>query len=153
LRKDGAPNLQYKDLAEYFSGKQTPSLADIRRAVLEIRARKFPDLKTHGTAGSFFKNPVISQEEFDELKKKYPELPGFPYQSGIKVPLAWILDKVCGLKGFKKDKTSLWKDQPLVLVNQGGASAKEISAFADNIARIVKEKTGIEIEREVQLIQ
>ncbi|KKU60121.1 MAG: UDP-N-acetylenolpyruvoylglucosamine reductase [Parcubacteria group bacterium GW2011_GWA2_47_12] len=152
LRKDGAPNLKYKDLAEFFSGKKLPTLSDIRRAVLEIRARKFPDLKTHGTAGSFFKNPIISQEKFKELKKRFPELPGFLFKSGVKVSLAWILDKICGLKGFEKNQTALWKDQPLVLVNQGGASAREISAFADNIARLVREKTGIEIEREVNIV-
>src|SRR3989344_7962470 len=152
LRRDGAPNLSYKDLAKFFSGKKLPILSDIRRAVLEIRARKFPDLKTHGTAGSFFKNPIISKEKFKELKKRFPELPGFLFKSGVKVSLAWILDKICGLKGFEKNQTALWKDQPLVLVNQGGASAREISAFADNIARLVREKTGIEIEREVQNI-
>ncbi|OHA27780.1 MAG: UDP-N-acetylenolpyruvoylglucosamine reductase [Candidatus Taylorbacteria bacterium RIFCSPHIGHO2_02_FULL_47_18] len=158
LRKNGAPNLSYKDLAEYFAEKPDPSLVDIRRAVLEIRGRKFPDLKTHGTAGSFFKNPIISQEKFDELKKKYPEFVGYQQPTTnnqpptIKVSLAWILDKICGLNGYKIDKVALWKNQPIVLVSQDGAGAKEISAFADDIARIVKEKTGIEIEREVQNI-
>ncbi|MDP3661708.1 MAG: UDP-N-acetylmuramate dehydrogenase [bacterium] len=152
LQKDGAPNLQYKDLAEYFSSGGAPTLQQIRRAVLEIRARKFPDLKTHGTAGSFFKNPIISKEKFEELKKRFPGLSGFPVPSGVKVPLAWILDKICGLKGFEQDNTALWKDQPLVLVNKGGASASAVSALADNIAHIVKEKTGIEIEREVNFL-
>ncbi|TSC83610.1 MAG: UDP-N-acetylmuramate dehydrogenase [Parcubacteria group bacterium Gr01-1014_17] len=175
LRKDGKPNLSYKDLAVYFAGKPVPSLADIRRAVLEIRSRKFPDLKTHGTAGSFFKNPIISKEKFDELKKCYPGLPGFTIderhqmfeanpassagrrrgdniggRSLVKVPLAWILDNICGLKGFQRGSVSLWKDQPLVLVNDGGASASDISALADKVTRIVKEKTGIQIEKEVQ---
>lgn len=156
LRSDGAPNLKYKDLAEYFSGSGSVSLAEIRRAVLEIRSRKFPDLNTHGTAGSFFKNPIVSREKFEELKKKYPDLVGYQQPTTnnqptlIKVPLAWILDKVCNLKGFEQGKAALWKDQPLVLVNKGGASASAISALADEVARIVKKKTGIEIEREVR---
>ncbi len=176
LRADGAPNLSYKDLAERFSGKPTPSLAEVRSAVLEIRAKKFPDLDAHGTAGSFFKNPVVSREKFAELKKKFPELPGFivpnlPLDKGekpralrgergcvksmdkeIKLPLAWILDKVCGLKGYSHDGAALWKDQPLVLVNEGGASASDVETLAEKIVAVVKEKTGIEIEREVRTL-
>ncbi len=164
LRADGTPNLSYKDLAEHFArptrkrsrcgraGKPTPTLSEVRRAVLEIRARKFPSLDTHGTAGSFFKNPVVSPEKFAELKKRFPELSGFTTEKMVKLSLAWILDKMCGLKGYSHDGAALWKDQPLVLVNEGGASASDVEALAEKIAAIVKEKTGIEIEREVQSV-
>ena len=184
LKKDGVPNLSYKDLKERFKiydlrfKKERPALADIRKAVLEIRSKRFPDLKEFGTAGSFFKNPIISVEKYDELKKKFPDLPGFPIDADrrgykdtqmnadkngllrikdkglkIKVSLAWILDNICGLKGYRKGNVALFEKQPIVLVNTGGATSNEIKEFAEEIIACVKSKTGIEIEWEVQKIQ
>ncbi len=154
LQKDGAPNFVYKDVAKYFGdAKTTPTLAEIRRGVLEIRSQKFPDLKEFGTAGSFFKNPIISRTQFDELKKKYPEMPGFPLGEEMKIPLAWVLDNLCGLKGLRKGAVGLFPNQPIVLVNFGGANANEIRAFAEEIARCVKNKTDIKVEWEVQYLR
>ncbi len=179
LSKEGTANLEYKDLGNRISNSQflistkteekrsereiTPS--DIRTAVLEIRGGKFPDLAVYGTAGSFFKNPIISKQKFDELKKKYPALPGFPISSSsnfqlrtsnlelpVKVPLAWILDNICGMRGLTEGPVGLFKNQPIVLVNFGGASAGEVNAFARRITDCVKEKTGIHVEYEVQKI-
>lgn len=171
LSKEPKPNISYKDLQDFFAKKDGRifesvsrseahkrenaahlSAADIRKAVLEIRSKKFPDLSKVGTAGSFFKNPIISSEQFEELKSKYPELPFFPANGGVKIPLAYILDKICGLKGFKKGKVELFQNQPLVLVNTGGATAKEILKFVAEIKKVVKEKTGIDIEEEVVCI-
>ena len=79
LRKDASLNIEYKDIKNYFAQKNiSPILSLVRKAVLEIRKGKFPDLRTTGTAGSFFKNPIIPKEKFDALKKKFPGLPGFP---------------------------------------------------------------------------
>ena len=183
LRVDGQPYLVYKDLAEYFLEKPTPTLVDMRRAVLEIRHSKFPDLAMVGTAGSFFKNPIVSEEKFMELKKRFPTLPGFPmYERStkshfakssetlgllhgnprsrhlqnafccaqIKIPLAWILDKVCGLKGFSRGNAALWQNQPLVLVNASSASASDVRALAEEVAARVLSATGISPEWEVQ---
>jgi UDP-N-acetylmuramate dehydrogenase len=147
LSKEPKPNISYKDLKEYGFSELSPQ--SIRSAVLEIRSKKFPDLSKVGTAGSFFKNPIISQTHFDTLKKKYPELPFFAAKNGVKVPLAFILDKVCDLKGFAKGPVGLFQNQPLVLVNTGGATAKEIRDFVAGIKKIVKDKTGIDIEEEV----
>ncbi len=81
LSKNGTPHLEYKDLKERFknkdSGFKNPTVQEIRQAVLEIRIRKFPNLRQFGTAGSFFKNPIIPKRQFDELKKKYPDLVGY----------------------------------------------------------------------------
>ncbi|MDO8620435.1 MAG: UDP-N-acetylmuramate dehydrogenase [bacterium] len=165
LQKNGTPNLAYKDLKERFkipdSGFKNkddkPSLTDIRNAIIEIRSKKFPDLKEFGTAGSFFKNPIISSERFSELKKTYPDLPGFELRTSnlelrIKVPLAWVLDNICGLKGFEKGNVKLFEKQPIVLVQNGSASSEEIEAFAKEIIASVKTKTGIDVEWEVAFI-
>lgn len=171
LSKNGKPTLGYKDLKYYFSpslegenrrGGVPPTLAEIRNAVLQIRSKKFPDLRTHGTAGSFFKNPTIPLEQFNTLKKKYPDLPGFPLnfspslegeiREGVKIPLAWILHNICGLKDYRKGNVALFERQPIVLVQNGLATSKEIELFVKEIAEKVKEKVGIEVEWEVQKI-
>jgi UDP-N-acetylmuramate dehydrogenase len=120
--------------------------------VRSIRARKFPDLRTHGTAGSFFKNPTISNAAYEALKETYPDMPGFPNESGVKIPLAFVLDKVLALRGHREGNVSLFEEQPLVLVAHEGASAREIDAFADAIAARVHAATGIAIEREVRAL-
>ena len=137
---------------------ELPTLAEIRNAVIEIRSKKFPDLNEFGTAGSFFKNPIIPEAQFNELKKKFPNLPGFPLPStlyplpSVKVPLAWVLDNICGLKGFEKGNVKLFEKQPIVLVQNGLATAEEVETFAKEIISQVKSKTGISIEWEVQKI-
>lgn len=176
FKKQGLPNIGYKDLKNYFTQASKinsgPSLAEIRQAVLEIRLGKFPDLKTAGTAGSFFKNPIIPKTQFDELKKKYPNLPGFPTNADrrrpdadlrrqktpdsilyIKVPLAWILDNVCKLKGFHTENVGLFERQPIVIVNTGNASAEGVKKFAKEVSECVKEKTGITVEWEVDFLK
>lgn len=149
LHKNGTPNLSYADLENYF-GTNTPTLSQIRTAVLEIRARKFPDLTKVGTAGSFFKNPILPNAQFDALKKKFPRVSHFPVSATeVKVSLGWILDNVCGLKGYTEGNVSTYRNQALVVVNNGNASAKEITAFAQTISEKVFEKTRIRVEWEV----
>lgn len=150
------PNLVYKDLKEHFLDannlhlKKMISQADIREAVLKIRARKFPDLSKIGTAGSFWKNPIVSVDFFKNLQSKYPEIPSFPADKGnVKIPLAWILDKVCGLKGYTEGSVALFENQPLLVVAKFGSTASQIKAFEAHISSIIKDKTGIEIEPEV----
>lgn len=165
LSANGRPTLTYKDMQDRFaasarngstsSSVEPLTLSAIRRAVLEIRSKKFPDLATHGTAGSFFKNPIISKKQFDELKKKYPDLPGFELKVNgqklmVKLPLAWILDNICQLRGHRRGNVALFERQPIVLVNLGGATAEEIKRFAEEVIRYVKEATGISVEYEVR---
>lgn len=148
------PNISYKDLTEYFAGKgvSEPSLRDIREATIAVRRSKFPDLNQFGTAGSFWKNPIISANDFARLKASYPLIPSYPAGERVKVPLAWILDNVCGLKGYAQGRVCLFKNQPLVLTVEFGAAAEEVKAFAASIEAVVREKTGITIEREVNMI-
>lgn len=156
LSKNSTPNLLYKDLKEFFEqkGNLTPSLSKIREAVIEIRKNKLPDWHTIGTAGSFFKNPIITTERYISLIKKFPTLPSFEVDlQHVKVPLAWILDKICGLKGFREGDVGLYEKQPLAFVNFGSAQAKDVKNLAQKISEIVKEKTDIDIEWEVMEVK
>ena len=152
LRADGGPNITYKDLQHYFEGT-VPTQREVRDGVIEIRSNKFPDWKEKGTAGSFFKNPVISKELFATLQETYSNMPGFDTEDGqVKIPLGWILDKVLHLKGVTNDTGTVgsYEKQALVLVNHGGATADDVNTFAKKIIQDVFGITGIRIEREVQ---
>lgn len=155
LHRDNIFNIEYKDLKEYFSknnvGMLTPQ--KIRNAVIEIRKNKLPDIKDIGTAGSYFKNPIVNKQKANEMKNTWPDLPVYPYsEDEVKLSLAWIIDKVCGFKGITKGYVGTYKNQALVIVNNGNASAKQVVDFANEIINIVKEKTGIEIETEVEWV-
>jgi len=145
------PQIAYRDLAVWF-GSTAPTILEIRNAVIAIRSKKFPDWQTTGTAGSFFKNPIIPKERFEALKKKYPEMPGYALENNsVKVALGWILDSVLGLKGVQEGNVGTYKGQALVLVNNGEATATEIKNFAEKIVHQVKQKTDIDVEWEVTL--
>lgn len=155
LCANGNVNINYRDISEYFliKGVTKPSLAEVREAVIHIRINKLPDVRVLGTAGSFFKNPIISHAQANDLKKRFPELPVYPYSDeDVKVSLAWILDHVCGFKGATRGNVGTYKNQALVLVNNGGATANEIKSFAHELARSVLEKTGIEVEAEIEYV-
>lgn len=147
-----APVLHYAGLSEQL-GTTTPSQQAVRDAVRAIRSRKFPDWRRVGTAGSFFKNPVLDSEHFESLRAQFPALPGFPHTAGtVKVPLGWVLEHVCGLRGVRRGTVGTYAEQALVLVNYGGATAAEIDAFAHEIAAQVYAATGITVTREVQRV-
>lgn len=155
LKKNGELKTNYKDVQEYFSSKKNaaPSLKNVREAIIAIRAKKLPDVSFVGTAGSFFKNPIVSKRKADALKKTYPDLRIFASETGrVKLSAGFLLDKICGFRGYKKGNIGAWTNQALVLVNYGGGTTKEILNFADMIKKKVKEKTGIELEMEVQVI-
>jgi UDP-N-acetylmuramate dehydrogenase len=153
LSKEANPQLKYQDLAVRFKDASNPTQTEIRAAVTEIRGRKFPDWHQLGTAGSFFKNPIITSSAYEELLTQYPELPGFPEPGGkMKVSLGWILDKVCGFKGARVGNVGAYDHQALVLVNYGGATAAEIKSFASEVSSKVFSKTNIVIEPEVNFL-
>jgi len=153
-------NIEYRDLKEYFErkGYDTVSAAkispkDVRDAVTDIRWGKLPDWKLWGTAGSFFKNPIIPLQKFIELKQKYPDLPGFPEEDGrIKISLAWILDHVCGKRGLTQGNVGTYGKQALVIVAKPGATAEEVVRLSQEMINCVKENTGIEIMAEVEWV-
>lgn len=154
LPRSGALTIRYHDLREYFAAHDitAPTLADVRAAVMSIRRRKLPDPLRVGTAGSFFKNPVMPRTQFEALAARYPGLPGYDDSPGrVKAPLGWILDRICGLKGARHGPVGTHPEQALCLINEGG-TASEVAAFAEEIARQVRDKTGLVIEWEVERI-
>ncbi len=143
------PQLSYKDLAVRFP-EQTATLADIRKAVIAVRAAKFPDLTQYGTAGSFFKNPIVAAATYATVQETYEAMPGYATEDdAVKIPIAWILDHVLHLRGVREGAVGAWEAQPLVLTNYGHATATEVDAFAKKIVHAVRECVGIDIEREV----
>ena len=153
LSKTGTPRIDYKDLkARSEAGESLTTPIIIAKAVREIRSGKFPDLAVSGTAGSFFKNPTLTLETFAIFREKYPELPGYPTEGGMKISIAWILDHVLALKGYAKDHVRLFERQPLVIVAEQGATAHDVDALAREIESRVLETTGIVLEREVRML-
>lgn len=153
LQRQAVPDLSYPDLVRARAeGVPLATPADIACAVRAIRAKKFPARQDEGTAGSFFKNPVVSRETFDTLCRRYPDLQGFLQENGdMKVSLAWVLDHILGLKGYAHGAARLYEAQPLVIVACEGASAADVDALAREVAEKVSVATGISIEREVEL--
>lgn len=155
LKKDGRVNADYRDVKDYFFKKDivTPTLSQMRNAIIDIRRNKLPDVKLIGTAGSFFKNPLISHAEAHALKATYPDMPLFLIDDKVvKVPLGWIIDHVCKYRGVSKGGVGTYRNQALVLVNNGHATADEVKDFTQNITEIVRQKTGLSIEPEVQYV-
>ncbi len=155
LTRKGVLKMDYKDVKEYFEKNHVtgPTLSDLRKAIVEIRESKLPDWKVWGTAGSFFKNPSVPAAQFAELKNKFPDLPGFPENDGsVKVSLGYVLDKVCDAKGLMMGNVGTYDKQALVLIAKSGATAAEVYSLVDELKRRVKEKTGIVIEAEVDMI-
>ncbi len=149
LSKKPRPQLSYPDLAPL----RTQTIDHPQRIsdhVRAVRSQKFPDWHTIGTAGSFFKNPIIPSTHYQKLQQQYPELPGYPIAEGmVKVPLGWILDRVCGLRGYQDGLVGTYKGQALVLIQTGSATAADIHEFAEHIKAKVRTTTGIAIEYEV----
>ena len=128
------------------------TLENVRNTIIKIRREKLPDPKELGNAGSFFMNPVVGNNKFNELIEKYPSMPYYKVgEDGMKIPAAWLIDK-CGFKGYKTGNVGVHHIQPLVLVNLGGADSREVMALAEKIVESVFDKFGIKIVPEVNYI-
>ncbi len=144
--------LDYGNVREVYSGKSEGGLKALRESIIEIRSGKLPDPSEYGNAGSFFKNPVISEFQYHEIKKTWENIPKYPFGDGtVKIPAAWLIEK-SGMKGIRKGAVGTWPSQPLVIVNYGDASGKDLYDFSESIQQAVRDKFGIELDREVRII-
>jgi UDP-N-acetylmuramate dehydrogenase len=133
-------------------GVKELSIQAISQAVINIRTSKLPDPNEIGNAGSFFKNPIILNEQFDELKKAFPNIVAFPSDSNhTKLAAGWLIEQ-CGWKGYRKKDAGCYPKQALVLVNYGKATGNEIFELSEEIIQSVKKRFGVVLEREVNII-
>ena len=131
---------------------QELSIKAMSDAVIYIRQNKLPDPALLGNAGSFFKNPILTQQQFEKLKRTHPNMPGYAQPKGqVKVPAAWLIEQ-CGWKGKKRGAVGVHKQQALVLVNYGDGTGREVYQLARDIQQSVKDLFSIEIMPEVNLI-
>ncbi len=128
-----------------------PSIKDVSNAVINIRQSKLPDPNIIGNAGSFFKNPVVSQEKLDILKVAYPSIVSYPFKNDFKLAAGWLIEQA-GWKGHREGNVGCHEKQALVLVNHGNASGTEILQLAQKIQESVSNKFGVELEMEVNII-
>lgn len=152
LNKSNNFVLTYGNLKEVAMGMGELSAKNIRAAVMQIRASKLPDTKEFGSAGSFFMNPVVSCEKAEALAQSFPEMPQYKTANGVKLSAAWLIDR-CGWKERRIGNVGVYMHQPLVVVNYGGATGKEVYEFSAMVCQSVKEKFGVGLVREVIVVE
>ena len=146
------PKLGYGDVEREVEARGGATLRNIREAICSIRRAKLPDPAVLGNAGSFFKNPVVGAAAAERLLAEYPDMPHYPAPEGrVKLAAGWLIDRA-GMKGRRKGAVGVHERQALVLVNHGGATGGEVIAFAHEVQERVREKFGIEIDTEVNIL-
>lgn len=154
LMKNGTPNLTYKDLRTYHETEHAlGTLLDVREAVRAIRAKKFPLRSDAGTAGSFFQNPIVTQEVATRFLSRFPDAPSYPQKDrNIKLSAGWIIDHVLHLKGFREGDVGTWDAQALVMVNYGNATANDVARFACRMSASCEHEIGMKLIPEVVFV-
>ena len=163
FRRNGSPILEYGNLRETLLSRcPCPTPSDVRETIISIRRTKLPEIGEVGSAGSFFKNPVVSREVFgnvvrisgrDEASVPHYPVPGPGGEPWVKIPAAWLIDQ-CGWKGAVRGGAGVWPSQPLVIINASGeASPEEILALEECIRMSVSDRFGIVLSPEVEHIQ
>ena len=163
FRRNGSPILEYGNLRETLLSRcHCPTPSDVREAIISIRRTKLPEVSEVGSAGSFFKNPVVSREVFDNVVRvsgrDEASVPHYPVpvpggEPWVKIPAAWLIDQ-CGWKGAVRGGAGVWPSQPLVIINASGeASPEEILALEECIRMSVSDRFGIVLSPEVEHIQ
>ena len=151
LKKEAPLHLEYGNIKAYLEqrGIESPTLQQLHDAICAIRDAKLPDVKQIGSAGSFFKNPVIERAQFEALQKDYPTMPHYDEPNGmVKVPAGWLIEQA-GWKGWRDEHVGVYDRQALVLVHYGGGKGHDIVELAHRIQGSVEEKFGIRISPEV----
>lgn len=153
LSKHPVFNLEYGNIRTRLekTGKEV-SLRLVRDVIIEVRKEKLPDPAVQGNAGSFFMNPVIAKEQYQELLVKYPDMPHYVVdENRVKVPAGWLIER-SGWKGKALGRAAVHDKQALVLVNLGGASGREVMDLARAVVGTVRDLFGIELHPEVNFI-
>jgi UDP-N-acetylmuramate dehydrogenase len=154
LKKNAGVNTSYGAISTELEaeGIKNPTIKDVSNAVIRIRQSKLPDPLVTGNAGSFFKNPEVSAEKHEALKKEFPALVSYPLPGGdFKLAAGWLIEQ-CGLKGFEHKGAAVHNKQALVLVNKNHASGKDVFELSDYVLQKVFDKFGVKLEREVNII-
>ena len=154
LHKQADLKLEYGNIKAYLAehGIENPTLQQLHDAICAIRDAKLPDVKQIGSAGSFFKNPVIERAQFEALQKDYPDIPHYDEPNGkVKVPAGWLIEHA-GWKGWHNEHVGVYEKQALVLVHYGGGKGQDIVKLAIKIQDSVEEKFGIRISPEVNFV-
>ena len=149
-----APRLDYGNIRTELERKGIlePTAQQLRNVIIDIRNAKLPDPKVQGNAGSFFMNPVVSREKYESLAAQYENMPHYDIDAEhVKIPAGWMIDQ-CGWKGKSLGRAGVHDKQALVLVNRGEATGAEIVALCETIQKDVKDKFGIDIHPEVNII-
>ncbi len=154
LNRRFKPQLDYAGLSEELSRAEInqPTALAVSDAVIRLRLRKLPDPAKTGNAGSFFKNPVLVQNEGLALLEKFPGLPGWPLDDAtIKLSAAWMVEH-CGLKGHRTGDAGISERHALVIVNHGNATGQEVLHLARHIQACILDKFGVTLEIEPRII-
>ena len=156
LSKSFLPRLEYGGIRNELQrqGISEASLTpeQLRQTIINVRQSKLPDPKVTGNAGSFFKNPVVSREKFEQLASCFPDIPHYDVSpSEVKIPAAWLIEQ-CGWKGRSQGRVAVHNRQPLVLVNLGKARGEEVRQLAYDIVNDIDRRFGIHLEPEVIFI-
>ena len=152
LSKEPSFKLTYGNLNEQVEKLGGVTLANVRKAVCEIREAKLPCPDKVGSAGSFFMNPIVPASVAESLAKEYPSIPQYPLACGdVKLSAGWLIEQ-CGWKETPHEHVGVYKHQALVVINRGGATGREVVDFAEAVVASVKEKFGIELNMEVNVI-
>ncbi len=150
------PNVpQYPGVADYLASQSITraSLSDIRNAIIHIRSTKLPDPREIASVGSFFKNAIVPRIDAEKLKAEYPTLAVFPINESLSKVGAGSLIDTAGLKGKRFGTISVYKNNALVLVNEGGATREELKNVVEMIIGEVQKKFGITLEPEPELLE
>lgn len=154
LSKPFVPHLDYGNIRAELERKGIgePTAQQLRQTIIDIRNAKLPDPKVTGNAGSFFMNPIVSREQYERLAAEYEGMPHYEVDADrVKIPAGWMIDQ-CGWKGRSMGRAGVHDRQALVLVNRGGATGGEIVRLCEAIQRDVKERFGIDIHPEVNIV-
>jgi len=153
IPKSWHPRLQYADLAKQFSSlNSAPSPKQIFDAVCAIRSTKLPNPKVIGNAGSFFQNPIVNKQQYEQMITQFPNLVSYPDSNSTrKLAAGWLIDQ-CGFKGKRIGPVGVYENQALILVNHGGGTSTDILGLAKNIQEEVLSKFGVQLEIEPNIL-